>query len=222
MWAYILENTVQSVFRGFTKSGMDITAPDGTTTHYKWFQLQAMSVEELAALGILPYSETVPDQRYYYTDTNSVTYDIGETSVTATYTGIAKNVDALKTSMKAQVKAQAASRLAQTDWMVIRAAEGGTAVSDEVSTYRAAVRTASNTKESEIDALADIDAIAAYENKPHTLVTKVKHTDLDTGEETYGPETNDPETVLVNMVTGGWPTDPLAEVDPAFVSLTAV
>lgn len=44
----------------------------------------------------------------------------------------------------AQVKAEAARRLAPTDWYVIRAAEGGTAAPANVLAYRAAVRDASN------------------------------------------------------------------------------
>jgi hypothetical protein len=104
--------------------------------------------------------------------------------------------------------------------MVTRALEGGTAVPEAVTAYRVAVREASNTKEAEIEALADLDAVKAYEAKPYVEVRKVKHTAED-GTETYGPETESFDREI-SMVTGGWPTDPLAEVDPAFVSLTEV
>jgi hypothetical protein len=60
--------------------------------------------------------------------------------------------------------------------------------------------------------------VKAYEAKPYVEVRKVKHTAED-GTETYGPETEESNR-NISMVTGGWPTDPLAEVDPAFVSLT--
>ena len=124
--------------------------------------------------------------------------------------------------MKAQVKALAASKLAETDWMVTRAIEGGTAVPEAVTAYRSAVREASNTKEAEIDALTSINEIKAYEAKPYVEVRKVKHSvenEDGTVTETYGPETEESNREI-SMVTGGWPVDPLAEVDPAFVSLT--
>ena len=44
----------------------------------------------------------------------------------------------------AHIKAEAARRLAETDWMVIRATEGGKAVPGEVTAKRAAIRAASN------------------------------------------------------------------------------
>ncbi len=47
---------------------------------------------------------------------------------------------------------------------------------------------------------------------------KVKHTDED-GVETYGPETESYER-SVNMTMHFDAVDPLAEIDPAFVSLT--
>ena len=145
--------------------------------------------------------------------------EIGD-EVVVTYAAIDRDVADLKKNMKAQVKALAASKLAATDWMVTRAMEGGTAVTDDVTDYRAAVREASNTKGAEIEALADLDAVKAYEAKPYVEVRKVKHTAED-GTETYGPETEESNR-NISMVTGGWPTDPLAEVDPAFVSLTEV
>ena len=67
----------------------------------------------------------------------------------------------LKSQKKVSVKATAASLLSGSDWLVIRAAEGGTAVPSDVATYRAAVRTASGTMEAAIDAATDMDAFIA-------------------------------------------------------------
>lgn len=67
----------------------------------------------------------------------------------------------LKSQKKAQVKATAASLLSPSDWYVIRASEGGAAIPTDVATYRAAVRTASDTMEAAIDAAADMDAFIA-------------------------------------------------------------
>ena len=59
-----------------------------------------------------------------------------------------------------------------SDWMHLREGDGGTAMPADWKTYRAAVRTTSNAKETEIDALADIDAVKAYEAHPVTYTRK--------------------------------------------------
>ena len=45
--------------------------------------------------------------------------------------------------------------------MVVRAAEGGTAVPSDITTKRAAVRTKANSMQAQIDGAADVDALAA-------------------------------------------------------------
>jgi hypothetical protein len=67
----------------------------------------------------------------------------------------------LKSQKKVSVKATAASLLSGSDWMVIRAAEGGSAVPAAVATYRGDVRTASGSMETSIDGAADMDAFIA-------------------------------------------------------------
>lgn len=175
------------------------------------------TAEELKAVGVLPYEETQVDNRYYWS--GNVTYSVGANKVTGSYEGTARDVDQLKTNMLASVKSIAGSLLAPTDWMVIRAAEGGTAVPDAIATYRAAVRTESNEKETAIAALSTIADVIAFENAEYTEVRKVKHTDEE-GTETYGPET-ETNTRTINKAIHFFAVNPLAEVDPAFVSLTA-
>ena len=121
--------------------------------------------------------------------------------------------------MIAKVKTQVGARLSQTDWMVVRATEGGTAVPSDVTTYRTAIRTEGNTKETEINALTTIDDVIAYENASYTEVRKVIHTDLETETVTYGPETES-STRTIDKCMHFTATDPLAETDEAFVSLT--
>ena len=210
MWALIENSTVAKVIRtpqSVTVNG--IQYPRNIFT--RW------SKAELADIGIKPYREVGVDSRYYWQ--GEATTEIGD-EVVVTYASTDRDVADLKKNMKALVKALAASKLAETDWMVIRAAEGGTAVSDEVSAYRAAVRNHSNDLETAINALADLAAVIAFDNKEFVEVRKVKHTDEE-GVETYGPETEESNRII-RGVDAGWPTDPLAEVDPAFVSLTAV
>ena len=119
------------------------------------------SKAELAELGITPARVVTPDQRYHNTGAETLTLVDGETVIS--YATSDRDVDQLKISMKAKVKDIASSSLARSDWMTHRESEGGTAMPADWKTYRSDVRAASNTKESEIDALADLDAIKAYD-----------------------------------------------------------
>lgn len=73
----------------------------------------------------------------------------------------------LKSVWKATVKTQAGGLLTPTDWMVIKASEvADYSVDAATLTYRAAVRTASNTIEAAIDAAADHTAFVALFDVP--------------------------------------------------------
>ena len=73
----------------------------------------------------------------------------------------------LKSNAIATVKAQAGGLLAPTDWMVIKAAEVSSyTVPSATLTYRAAVRTASNTIEAAITAASDLAAFMALYDTP--------------------------------------------------------
>ena len=65
----------------------------------------------------------------------------------------------VKSVLKAQEKATAGSLLARYDWYVVRKAEKSTAIPTAITTYRDGVRTACNTRETEIDACADTAAL---------------------------------------------------------------
>ena len=156
----------------------------------------------LATLGITPYEmPEQKNQRYYWNN---------ETP---------RDVDTLKEQMISTLKSQVGSRLKTTDWMVIREMDGGDAMSTELKDYRSAVRLEGNAKEAEVNALVTLDDVILYEATPFTEVRKIKHTD-DDGTETYGPET-DEHTREINMTMHFDAVDPLAEIDPAFVSLVA-
>ena len=72
-----------------------------------------------------------------------------------------KDITELKKTWVSKQKDIANSLLRPTDWMVIRAAEGGTAVPSANATYRAAVRTQCGLREATINACADTDALCA-------------------------------------------------------------
>ena len=166
----------------------------------------------LASLGILPYREESINQRYYWQGQLTIVDGVG------TYTTTPKDVDGLKEDMISKVRTQVGARIQPTDWMVIREADGGSAMPADIKAYRAAVRAEGNTKETEINALSTLEDIILYEATPYTEVRKVKHTAED-GTETYGPET-ETSTRHINLTLHFNAVDPQVEVDPAFVSLT--
>ncbi len=168
--------------------------------------------DTLASLGIKPYSETTPDNRYYHN--GAYTVDTSGDEVVGTYAGTARDVATLKASMLDTINSQVASKQGAIDWYWARADKGGTAVPSNIATYATTIYSEQATKEGEVNALSTLDAIKLYEAKPHTEVRKV-----DNGDGTYGPATTS-STRHINMLQH-WTANPNDEVDPAFVSLTA-
>ena len=129
------------------------TNPDTGVQHpANWLRLSTERDREL--LGITWVAETVDnyDQRFYFGVDNpkrldDVTDDDGNTT-----TG-------LKTLWKTKQDVIAASLLAPSDWRVIKAKETSTNIPSTWKTYRAAVRTACNTRQAEIDNCSDVAAL---------------------------------------------------------------
>ena len=155
----------------------------------------------LETLGITPYEMPVQLNQWYYWN-NELPRDVGT----------------LKEQMISTIKSQVGSRLKATDWMVIREMDGGTAMNADVKAYRSAIRAEGDAKEAEVNALVTLDDVMLYEATPFTEVRKIKHTSEE-GVETYGPETES-YTREINMTMHFDAVNPLAEIDPAFVSLT--
>jgi len=130
---------------------------------------------DLAAIGIKPASITSVDSRY--SNTGSITWDTSGAEAVGTYGTTDRDAAELKTSMTASVQSQAGSLLSHSDWYTIREADGGTACPADWKTYRAAVRTESNSKVTAIAALADLDAIKAFDDA--TPITAGWPTDPD-------------------------------------------
>ena len=166
----------------------------------------------LSSLGIKPYSEVTPDNRYYWN--GAYTVDTSGAEVVGTYAGTARDVATLKTSMLDTINTQVASKQGAIDWYWARADKGGTAVPANIATYATTIYSEQATKESEVAALDTLDKIKEYENRAYTEVRKV-----DNGDGTYGPATRS-STRHINMLMH-WTANPTDEADPAFVSLTA-
>lgn len=179
MWALVEDNTVTKVF----------TQPKALTLGDNQYPANIFSLwssSELEAIGIyeVVIDNTNLKNQEYYINTNQ-TFDFADGTVTASYgTATAKNLDdtlytaddeaenadnvegtvaarGLKYNHKQVINSQAAGLLQSTDWMVIREADGGTAVPSSISTSRAAVRTKANEMCDAIDAVSDVDALAA-------------------------------------------------------------
>ena len=135
---------------------------DGISYPANWLRLTTL--EEKQAIGIVEVADTSQswDQRFYWGVDNpkqleDVTDDDGNTT-----TG-------LKTLWKQKQNDIAGSLLAPSDWRVIKASEvTDYTVESEWTTYRAAVRTACNTRQTEIDACTDVAALKELIDNPTT------------------------------------------------------
>jgi len=196
--------------RGITKDG--VQHPRNIFTQW--------SKSDLAAIGIKPARITSVDQRYY--DTGELTWDTSGAEAVGTYATTARSTASLKSTMVSEVNAIASGLLAQSDWMSIHEADGGTAVPSAWATYRTALRTTANDKETEINALANLDAIKAYRAHPVTYTRKTYNSET----EAWGSPNVATDTT-VDKVTwteegshaDSWPLSPDHVADPSFVSV---
>ena len=193
--------------RAFTHNGISYPA--------NWLRLTTL--EEKQAIGIVEVADPVVgvwDQRFYWGVDNpkqleDVTDDDGNTT-----TG-------LKTLWKQKQSEIAASLLAPSDWRVVKSAEvTAYSVESEWLTYRAAVRTACNTRQTEIDACVDVPALKELLFGNATITRQQTDSDgngvvePDTitvdGEEVTNPVAGQPvmETIANPNLATEWPTKP--------------
>jgi len=177
MWALIEDNNITKVLnRPKALTIGDVQYPANIFTLW--------SVEEKEAIGIYELvidNTNLKDEKYYINGSETFTFADG-VATKAFETATAKSLDdttdedgnttrGLKYNHKEVINQQAAGLLQPTDWYVLRATDGGTAVPANVATYRAAIRTKANEMCDAIDAVADVDALAAlyeYSGDPLT------------------------------------------------------
>ena len=133
----------------------------------------ATSYDDKVAVGMVHVADPIPyDNRFYWdADTPKAIDDVNEVDENGDplldENGNQVITRGLKYNAIQTVKTQAAGLLAPTDWMVIKAAEvADYSAPAEVTTYRAAVRTASNTIEDAINAVTTHDAFMALYTTP--------------------------------------------------------
>jgi hypothetical protein len=131
------------------------------------------SDEDKAAAGLVwedDPSDTQFDARFWWDATTPKSLDdipqVDEDGNPIMMNGVQEVLWGLKSEWKEITKKQAASLLSKTDWYITRNAETGDAVPADITTYRAAVRTASNTIEASIDGAADHTAFVALFDTP--------------------------------------------------------
>ena len=172
--------------------------------------------DQQTELGIKPYREIRPDDRYFWTGTYSV--DESGDEVVGTYAAIGKDTDVLTKNMLSSIKSQLSNKLTEIDWYWMRKLRIGTEVPSDIQEYAETLYSEYDTKKSEISAMNKISQIEEYENRPYTTVMKVKSYNSD-GKSIYGPETTS-HTTSINMCNH-WTSNPNNDVAPEFVSLTA-
>lgn len=162
---------------------------DGNKYPPSW--LAQATEEQKAAIGITEVVEGVrPDDRFYWVQDNndgtftstpkllddreevdqdgnpmyvkvlSVDAEGNSVMVDSAERLVAKG---LKSQFIAQVKQAAGSILAQSDWMVTRKADIGTAIPESVATYRAAVRAKADELETAINAVTTVEELSVLD-----------------------------------------------------------
>jgi hypothetical protein len=168
MWALVESNSITKTFnrpKGFTLG--DIQYPTSIFTLWSKAEKEAIGIYE-----VITNNSNLKNQEYYINGAESLTWDASAKTVTKTFASATAKAIAdvtkdgvvtrgLKYNHKSIINAQAAGNLQATDWMGIRAAEGGTAMPSDIKTKRAAVRTKANAMCVQIDAASDVDALAA-------------------------------------------------------------
>jgi len=134
----------------------DVTLVDGVAT--QGFTNTAMAVEDVDAKDA--------DGNQLFVQVLDPNFDNGEGRPAGKMVDTSEKLitRGLKYNFKNQIKSQANSALAPTDWMVIRLAEREVAIPDATVTYRAAVITEYARLKTAITDAANVDALAVVMN----------------------------------------------------------
>ena len=179
MWALVESDNVTQVYtRPKALTIGDVNYPSNIFMLWTSSELEALGIYE-----IVIDNSNLKDKEYYINTQQSFNFASG--TVTASYgTATAKLLDdvlweegdsdipagksvgdvkqkGIRQGHINTINAQAGGILQPTDWMVVRAAEGGTAVPSSITTKRAAVRTKANAMCTQITNAANVDALAA-------------------------------------------------------------
>lgn len=197
---YLLNGKPIAPFRAFTHN--DIQYPAG------WWRLTTPA--EKAAIGITEVPDPPAyDQRYYWgydADGALIPKQLEDEEVldeNGEPTGQIQT--GLKTQKIQEQKQIAASLLASSDWYVIRKNESGVEIPLEVLAYRGLIREISNTRESEIQAVATVAELKELLTGPQDILDPAWEAEVedDNGDMIPNPE---PQGMIKNpSVATPWP-----------------
>ena len=179
MWALVESGSVSKVYtRPKAITIGDVNYPSNIFTMWTSSELKAIGIYEVVI------DNTNLKDSEYYTNTDQ-SFAFASDTVTASYgTATARPLDnvlwtaedeaAFAWKVEGKIKqsgvrplklvavdSQAYGLLLPNDWMVVKATETGGSVASAWTTYRAAVRTAAASMVTKINAVSDVDALAA-------------------------------------------------------------
>jgi len=178
MWALVESGSVSKIYTSPKSLTIgDVNYPSNIFTMWTSSELEAIGIYEIVI------DNTNLKNPEYYINTDQ-TFAFGSGKVTASYgTATARPLDNVLFTAQNEtdglgiegevkqpgvrppklviVDQQAYSLLLPNDWMVVKATETGGSVASAWTTYRAAVRTAAASMVTKINAVSDVDALAA-------------------------------------------------------------
>ena len=122
---------------------------EGVRHPRNWNIWSSTEKKERGVVEIIP--DTPPDSRLYDWSKDS----------NGKITSTAKDLDAVKTEIKKEIKFQQFSELYISDWAYIRHYDTGTDVPANIETWRNAIRAKATEMENAIDSATDTDAVTA-------------------------------------------------------------
>ena len=155
MWARIMGSQLVEIInipKGMTIN--DIQYPVSIFT-------RAWTDEERKALGIVPYvyEGSSVDNMFYTSSESSPVVKADKVVVTRSQT--ARDIDNIKNTMKKHISSVLQSTLEQTDWIVIREQDNGTAKPADLAKWRTDLRAKAAALETAIDSKTDVAGLEA-------------------------------------------------------------
>ena len=155
MWARIMGNQLVEIIN--RPKPMVINNVQYSTAIFS----SAWSNEDRKAIGIVPYEYigSGVDNMFYSSSESSPEVQADKVVVTKTKT--ARDIDEIKTTMKQHVVNILKSYLEQTDWIIIREKDNGTAKPSDLAKWRDDLRVKAKALETAIDSKGDVAGLEA-------------------------------------------------------------
>ena len=155
MWARIMGNQLVDIIH--QPKAMTIN----NVQYPKSIFTRAWTNEERKALGIVPYEYEGSYISNMFYSTSETAPVVEEDRVVVRRTQSANNIDDIKAAMKNSVSKTLRSYLEQTDWIVIREQDNGTAKPADLAKWRTDLRAKAAALETAIDDKSDVAGLEA-------------------------------------------------------------